>query len=950
MTPEQWQRVREVLAEALALKPEERPPFLDRACASDHLLRREVETLLSSGDEVQSSFLQSCDPRIMLTPGAKLGDYEVLRLAGSGGMGEVYRARDRRLGREVAIKVLPAFFSHDPERLRRFEQEARAAAALNHPNILAVFQMGTYEEAPYLVSELLEGSTLREVVARGQLQVRKAIDYGVQVARGLAAAHEKGIVHRDLKPENLFVTKDGRVKILDFGLAKLTGSSTASDGNAPTVSEGTEPGVVMGTVGYMSPEQVKGGKADHRADLFAFGAILYEMLTAKRAFRKPTSVETMNAILNEDPADLSQVMPTAPPGMQRIVRRCLEKNPEQRFQSASDLGFALEALSDSGSTSIGIVPRQGSRRVLVWSGAGLTFVLLVATIAATLWLRNRRSAIDRSEWVQLTNLSDSVTQPALSPDGRMVTFVRGPSTFAGPGQIYVKMLPDGEPVQLTKDDSRKMSPVFSLDGSQIAYTTSDARGHWDTWLVPVLGGQPHLWLPNASGLVWSGKRKIVFSELKDKDMHMAVEVAQESRAEERDVYVPAGSRGMAHRTYPSPDGKSALVVEMDRGLWLPCRLVPMDGSSPGREVGAPAAACTSAAWSPDGNWMYLNTGAGGVFHIWRQRFPDGQPEQITSGPTEEEGIAMASDGRSFVTSVGLRQSSVWVHDSRGDQQVSLEGYSYDPKFTPDGKRLCYRILNGASTDSDPSELRVVELDSRRNDALLPGLSVVGELGLAYDVSPDSRSVVVSALDDRGKRRLWIAPLDRSLPPREIPNIEGNQPTFGRAGELLFRAVEGKSAFAFSVHEDGSALQKVIEQPIAGLKSVSPDREWLVVKLPQAEGSRTVAFPLRGGAPTLIATTGEINVRWSSDGRWILIPVNTAAVPVGTAGRTYIVPLPQGQMLPRIPARGFLSETELAALPGARLINELDLTPGPLPNVYAFVRAAMQRNLYRIPLP
>jgi serine/threonine protein kinase len=328
MTPEQWLRVREVLAEALELKPKDRRAFLDRACASDPLLRREVETLLSSNDEVRSSFLQSSESRIALTSGARLGDYEVVKLVGSGGMGEVYRARDARLGRDVAIKVLPALLSRDPDRLRRFEQEARAAAALNHPNILAVFQMGTYEGAPYLVGELLEGGTLRDALARGPLAIRKAIDYGVQTARGLVAAHEKGIVHRDLKPENLFITRDGRVKILDFGLAKLTQRQSAADSNAPTQTEGTEPGVVLGTVGYMSPEQVSGRQADHRADIFAFGAILYEMLAGRRAFQKPTSAETMTAILNDDPPAISQIVLLSPPALQRTVHRCLEKDPD----------------------------------------------------------------------------------------------------------------------------------------------------------------------------------------------------------------------------------------------------------------------------------------------------------------------------------------------------------------------------------------------------------------------------------------------------------------------------------------------------------------------------------------------------------------------------------------------------------------------------------------------
>src|SRR5664279_596311 len=294
-----------------------------------------------------------------LAPGARLDGYEILGPLGSGGMGEVYRARDSVLKREVAIKVLPSFVSQDPDRLRRFQQEAQAAAALNHPNILAVFQFGSFEGSPYLVSELLEGETLRQLLQRGPLTVRKAIDIGVQVAHGLAAAHDKGIVHRDLKPENLFVTKDGRVKILDFGLAKLKQQAPESGDPGPTLThQGTDPGMVLGTVGYMSPEQVRGHTADSRADIFAFGAILYEMLAGKRAFKRPTSAETMTAILNEDPPGISQIVPGPSPALLRIVQRCLEKDPEQRFHSASDLAFALEALSDSGK-----VPDPGYRLV-----------------------------------------------------------------------------------------------------------------------------------------------------------------------------------------------------------------------------------------------------------------------------------------------------------------------------------------------------------------------------------------------------------------------------------------------------------------------------------------------------------------------------------------------------------------------------------------------------------
>jgi serine/threonine protein kinase len=376
MTPERWAQVNDVLHRAMQLASERRAPFLDEACAADDSLRREVESLLAADDEARSSFLQS-PPAVRLAKGTRLGDYEIQSLLGAGGMGEVYRARDLRLRRDVAIKVLPALASSDRERLRRFEQEAMAAAALNHPNVLAVFQMDTYEGSPYLVTELLEGDTLREQIKHGRMALRKAIEYALQMAHGLAAAHEKGIAHRDLKPENLFVTKDGRVKILDFGLAKLIEPQSSSEHRAPTVDGETEPGVVMGTVGYMSPEQVRGQKADHRADIFALGTILYEMLTARRAFQKGTAAETMTAILNEDPTAISQITPSISPALQRVVHRCLEKNREQRFQSVSDLGFALEALSGTDVASSRGTERDTLRRI--WRSKNPVLVVLLGT-------------------------------------------------------------------------------------------------------------------------------------------------------------------------------------------------------------------------------------------------------------------------------------------------------------------------------------------------------------------------------------------------------------------------------------------------------------------------------------------------------------------------------------------------------------------------------------------
>ena len=339
-----------------------------------------------------------------LQAGSLLGPYEVVERLGAGGMGEVYRARDPRLGRDVAIKVLPSAFSADADRLRRFEQEARAASALNHPNILTIHDIGTHNGVSYVVSELLEGETLRERMGGARLSVRRAIDYGVLVARGLAAAHERGIVHRDLKPENLFVTKDEHVKILDFGLAKLTQPESRSAGGTkvPTLVAETEPGVVMGTVGYMSPEQVRGEPVDHRSDIFSFGAVLYEMLSGHRAFGGRSAADTLSAILKEDPPELTQTNLEIPPSLDRVVRHCLEKNPQARIQAARDIAFALEEVprASAATPPRGVAPAR-SRSTLRLAAIGAVVVTLLVVLGINAGkIRERLSGAAPADRVQ----------------------------------------------------------------------------------------------------------------------------------------------------------------------------------------------------------------------------------------------------------------------------------------------------------------------------------------------------------------------------------------------------------------------------------------------------------------------------------------------------------------------------------------------------------------------
>ncbi len=392
-----------------------------------------------------------------LTSGTKLGPYEVVAPAGAGGMGEVYRARDTRLNRDVAVKILPAAFARDPERMWRFQQEAQAVAALNHPNILAIHDFGEHEGSPYLVTEFLEGETLRARLGAGALPVRKATEYAEQIGRGLTAAHEKGIVHRDLKPENIFVTRDGRVKILDFGLAKLSRTEEVHSDDLTRPSQ-TQAGVVMGTAGYMSPEQVRAQVADHRSDLFSFGAILYEMLSGKRAFEGDTSVEAMSAILKHDPPECAEVNRNVPPALDRIVRHCLEKNPEERFQSSRDVTFALGSLSDTGSSPAHSVPAPTGR---VWK-SWLRIAGEVALLAAVLGLLSLRRAEKPELSVQASILpppGDGFwayhNQPGtISPDGRFLALV---AMREGHSQLWLRHVDKGDAQPIAGSDDSCLS-------------------------------------------------------------------------------------------------------------------------------------------------------------------------------------------------------------------------------------------------------------------------------------------------------------------------------------------------------------------------------------------------------------------------------------------------------------------------------------------------------------
>lgn len=623
----------------------------------------------------------------------------------------------------------------------------------------------------------------------------------------------------------------------------------------------------------------------------------------------------------------------------------IETIPKRGYRLISEVRYshvpATPASNGAGPSSEPAGPRPSQPWRLGFGAILVAALALLATVAFPRLPRQARIP-GASQWAQLTGFPDPVSQPALSPDGRMLAFVRSPGTFFAVGQIYVKSLPGGEPRQLTNDRLAKTNPVFSPDGTSVAYTTLDPRFQWDTWVVPIQGGEPRLQWPNVSDLVWTSQGHILFSERPAK----AIVAANEDLTARQTVYRPPNDRGVARRPSPSPDGKWVLLAELDAyGNWQPCRVVPMDGSSPGRQVGPAGAACTSGAWSPDGRWIYLTSKSGGLYHLWRQRFPGGEPEQLTSGLTEEEGITVSRDGRFLVTAVALQSASIWLHDEKGERQISrLEGNAAYPKFTPDGRRVCYRLLkqvpsSRTTTYRESGELWIADLDSGPSEPLVPGFPVRD-----YDISPDGAQVLLEADDPDGTPRLWLAPVDRRSAPHRIPNVEGRQAVFGPGGEIFFRRAEGQSGFAWRVHPDGTGLRRAIEQPVLAVTGISPDGRWIEgwALSPKTRTASVQLFPLSGGPPMIIG--GNVWLQWSRDGR--VLWIHGGPVP---DGRTYVIPMPRGTAVPEVPPGGFHSEEAVASLPGA---HRLDVTgaPGPSSEVYAFDRRIIQRNLYRIPLP
>ncbi|MFZ2493960.1 MAG: protein kinase [Thermoanaerobaculia bacterium] len=798
----------------------------------------------------------------MFEPDTLLGPYRIVAQIGAGGMGQVFKAVDTRLSREVAVKVLARHLSHDSTALHRFEQEARAAGRLNHPNILAIYDTGMHDGVPYIVSELLDGQSLRARLKDGPLPPRKATDYALQLVRGLAAAHDKGIVHRDLKPENVFITRDGLVKILDFGLVKLmphripgTGGAEAVDGHAPTIPPSpTEPGRIIGTVGYMAPEQVRGGSGDHRSDLFAFGVILWEMLVGRPPFHGDSAIETLNSILKDEPGDLTEIDPRIPDALERVVRHCLEKNPDERFQSARDLAFGLGAMSGLTSQVLSYRALPSFRpRLLVKPLAAL---LVVAALAgATYFLGTRHGVKPPATYKRLTFRSGTILSARFSPDGHAVFY----GARWGGASVSVYSVrhdsPESRDLELGTSDILAVSSqgqlAISVDRRPVGYL----RNTGTLATVPIVGGTPRPilhdveaadWHPDGSGL----------AIVRTADGHCRLEY-------------PIGR--VLHQTlgwisHPrfSPDGKSIAFLDHpfandDRGVVSLIRL----GEREPKKISGEYQSIQGLAWTPDADEVWFAADASGTANgrSILATSPRGKARVVITSPTWLWLHDIASDGRVLVTQQSIRAGILAkVPGEPNERDLSWLDYSVIRDLSHDGRTVLF-------SESGEAGGTIFGVYVRKIDGS-PAVKL-GE-GTTEALSPDGKWVLSIARDD-------VPAQIRMLPtgvgqPKQITSDAINHRNarwFPDGRRILFQGnVDGRPNRTWEQSIDGGAPRPITPEGVAGLLA-TPDGNFV---LGRNEDRRFHLYPVAGGPaqPVPALLSGDVPLRFTTDGRTVFV--------------------------------------------------------------------------------
>jgi eukaryotic-like serine/threonine-protein kinase len=743
-----WQQVEKICQSALELEESRRAAFLKEACAGDEELRREVESLLRfdrHGDrfieepalEVAAKMIAEEKPESLV--GQQLGSYQILSLLGTGGMGVVYKARDTRLNRSVAIKVLPADKVSDPERKRRFIQEARAASALNHPNIITIYDIGSAGGSDFIVMEHVAGKTLDQRIPRKGMKVNEALKLAIKMAAALAKAHSAGIIHRDLKPTNVMVTEDGLVKILDFGVAKLTEvesiegeTRTLQGAHASSVPSLTEEGMIIGTVSYMSPEQAEGKKVDARSDIFSFGAVLYEMVTGQKAFQGDSKVSTLAAILNKNPKPVIEINPGVPRELDRIINHCLRKDPARRFQHMDDVKVELGELkeeSDSGKLAGAPQVVRPTRRRWVWAGSAF----FVVAIAVGVWLfrGTDKKPAAAPEVVPLTSYLGFEMSPSFSPDGNQVVF-----SWNGEKQdnfdIYVKLVGSANYVRLTSDPADDVSPAFSPDGRSIGFVRM-SKDHAYFMVIPSIGGPerrgpeiptPHLfldvygfppsfaWLPDGKRLVTDGLAMISMES--GETLRLTPPTAKSTF--DFSPSVSPDGHSVAFSRSAAVDVSDIYLLDLTEGLkpkGEPRRLTSLKGLSFG------------STWTPNGGEIIFASGTflGGM-NLWKVRASGvGEPQRLPFGSGEARRPAISRTGSQLAYERRVTDINIWrlllsgpgVAGGPPTRFIASTHWDSAAQYSPDGKRIAFESERTGVHSiwvSDADGLNVEELFSR----------------------------------------------------------------------------------------------------------------------------------------------------------------------------------------------------------------------------------------------
>jgi eukaryotic-like serine/threonine-protein kinase len=793
---------------------------------------------------------------VTLAAGAKLGPYEILAPIGAGGMGEVYKAKDPRLGRDVAIKVLPASFAQDADRLKRFEQEARAAGVLNHPNITAVYDFGSHGGAPYIVTELLEGETLRSRLGPGAISARKAVDYGIQLAKGLAAAHEKGIVHRDLKPENVFLTRDGRVKILDFGLAKLKSEKPeGSQTDLQTVSGGTLPGVVLGTMGYMAPEQVRGKTADKRSDLFSFGTILYEMLSGQRAFRGDTAADTITAILSKEPPDLSQTNKDVPPGLERIIRHCLEKNPEERFESARDVAFDLEALSTvSTPTATGVhrLPAGPTRRP--WGLLALAAVLGAAIASPFVFSAGKKAGfVQPPSFRQITFSRGEVGAALFAPDGQTIVYSAG---WEGkPFEIFINRpeSPESRPFGLGSAEVLSISKAGEMAVSLNRHPLHAFVRSGRLARISIAGGAPRDILDDVQFADWGPDGQT---------LAIVRDVGIKNRLEYPIGKVLFETTGWIGQIRVSPKGNVVAFVDHPFPSDDGGRISVVDLAGKKTEVTPVYATVQGLAWTPDGREIWYTAAEGGFNRAVHAVTPGGKSRLVGRVPGISTIRDISKDGHVLMTNESARLGIL----ERGpgddkDRELSWLDYSLVTDISPDGSRILITESGEGGGPGYSAYLRktdgspAVRLGTGSTEAFSPD----GAWGISITAEEKPRIVLLptSVGEPRALSYEGIDPINADFVP------DGKQIVFtasqsGQGTRLYLRNVTGEKSRALT--PEGYSMFR---------GTITPDGKAIVARGPDR---RIYLYPLAGGEPQALNGLSDNHrpARFSTDGKFLYL--------------------------------------------------------------------------------